>query len=311
MKNKLLLGALLMSIVSLFMACSNDRDSNPTVVSPTTFTVNPPALGEQYIQLSPTNNVNLTWSQPNYGFNAFVTYRVQVGIYDETTGTTKWNERDIKDDAGNVIGTEPVYIDGSFNKCNCDISGEDIAMAICSIDGFTSTDDYVDMGYRVIAMRVHASINRSEKEEVAGTGITSEPVFFKHMAAYCAIKSPAYMYIIGNCNGWPAPVPGAAVELATWRVFETEIGNKLFYGEFDIPAGTLQFRFYKALTDWNGGDSWGTQVDDAGVECAFKDNVFEGVGMAGKGTWLFNDFPGGKVKMTVNMNTEKVKFELE
>ena len=81
--------------------------------------------------------------------------------------------------------------------------------------------------------------------------------------------------------------------------------------EFDIPAGTLQFRFYKALTDWDGGDSWGTQVDDAGVECAFKDNVFEGVGMAGKGTWLFNDFPGGKVKMTVNMNTEKVKFELE
>ena len=81
MKNKLLLGTLLIfSIASLFTSCKDDRDDNPTFRTPTEFKVNTPAMTDQYIQLSEDNTVHLTWSQPNYGYNAQASYSIQVGV---------------------------------------------------------------------------------------------------------------------------------------------------------------------------------------------------------------------------------------
>ena len=88
MKNKLLLGTLLICIASLFTSCKDDRDDNPTFKHPTSFTVNTPASTDQYIQLSPTNTVHLTWSQPDYGYNALATYSIQVGVLQDD-GTIK------------------------------------------------------------------------------------------------------------------------------------------------------------------------------------------------------------------------------
>ena len=43
MKNKLLLGALLISAVGAFTGCSDDNDSNPTLIQPKEFKLNTPA----------------------------------------------------------------------------------------------------------------------------------------------------------------------------------------------------------------------------------------------------------------------------
>ena len=40
MKNKYMMGALLISIISLFASCSDDNDSNPTLIQPTEFKLN-------------------------------------------------------------------------------------------------------------------------------------------------------------------------------------------------------------------------------------------------------------------------------
>ena len=73
MKKIISFAMMLLVSVTALTSCSDDRDSNPDIQKPTVFTLNTPAMSEQYIQLTAQNKVNLTWSQPNYGYNAFAT----------------------------------------------------------------------------------------------------------------------------------------------------------------------------------------------------------------------------------------------
>ena len=286
----------------MLTSCSTDNDSNPTIKSPTKFSINESPVADQYIQLAQDNNVNLTWSQPDYGYNAFATYQIQVGLVKD--GQVTWYEKD----------GQPKFLATTYTVCNANISGEEISEVLCAIDGFKYAEDYVSQGYREVAFRVYSSINTSMKAEVAGTGILSDNyVTFRHMAAYNAIKSPGYIYLVGNCTDWQTPNAGNTEHYSAWRLFEKddEIGSKVYYGTFELPAGA-QFRFYRALTGWDQ-DSMGPQVDDSGVESAFSNGEFEGTIMTNKakGTWLFSGFEGGTVEMKVDLNQNKVKFTVK
>ena len=82
------------AVALLFTACKSDRDDNPQLGPNHTaseFVVNTSAMADQYIQLSPDNTVNLTWSQPNYGVNTVVNYKVQVGL--RQNGSDNWGSR--------------------------------------------------------------------------------------------------------------------------------------------------------------------------------------------------------------------------
>ena len=292
MKTKYLKSSLLFAAFAmLFSACDSDRDDNPTLGpnnTANTFVVNTSAVADQYIQLSPDNTVNLTWSQPNYGVNTVVNYKIEVGL----NGT--W---------------EP--LETSFTSCEANISGEEIAKAICKIDGFKTEDDYVDMGYRQVDMRVTASILTTASDVVPGTTITSNVVSFNHMAAYCNIPSKGTLWVIGNCCGWPEPSVGNKEKLVegNWFIMETEIGSGIYNGTVTMPAGDLTFRFYGKLTGWDGGDSYGFQVDDNATEFEFDGNgVFNGTILKGKGSYTFLGFPGGDLELTVDLNKGSVKF---
>ena len=286
-------GLLFAAFAMLFTACDSDRDDNPTLGpnhTATTFVLNESSLADQYIQLSPDNTVNLTWSQPDYGINTVVNYQIEVGL------NNKWE-----------------ILETGFTSCNAQISGEEIAKAICKIDGFATEDDYVDMGFRQVDMRVTANIQTTQSEVIPGTVITSNIVSFKHMAAYCNIPSKATLWIIGSCCGWPEPSPSNKDKLleGNWYIMETEIGSKVFEGDVEMPAGDLTFRFYAKLTGWDGGDSYGFKVDDEATEITLTNNVYSGNGMTGKGSWFIAGFPGGTMHLTVDMNKNTVKFELK
>jgi hypothetical protein len=286
-------GLLFDAFAMLFTACDSDRDDNPKLGpnhTASTFVVNESSLADQYIQLSSDNTVNLTWSQPDYGINTVVNYQIEVGL------NNKWEQ-----------------LETSFTSCNVQISGEEIAKAICKIDGFATEDDYVDMGFRQIDMRVIANIQTTQSEIIPGTTITSNVVSFKHMAAYCNIPSKATLWVIGSCCGWPEPSPSKKDDLVAggWFIMETEIGSKIFEGDVEMPAGDLTFRFYAKLTGWDGGDSYGFKVEDEATEITLTNNVYAGNGMTGKGSWFISGFPGGTMHLTVDMNKNTVKFELK
>lgn len=73
--NKIIKSMLMMVVgLGLLTACSDDTDSNPTVVTPTKFVLNTPAAANQPIDLTNSTTVNLTCSQPDYGFPASTGY---------------------------------------------------------------------------------------------------------------------------------------------------------------------------------------------------------------------------------------------
>ena len=286
MKKIFSLAMMLVSVLALFTACDEDRDSNPVITSPTTFTINQSPVADQYIQLTPDNTVNLTWTQPNYGVNTVVNYKVQVGLVEN--GNTKWSD----------------FLETGFTSCNVNISSEEIAKAICKLDGFVTEDDYVDMGFREIAMRVAANIQTTTSQLVEGTEIMSNVVSFKHMAAYCNIPTKAKLFIIGSCCGWLEPVASQKQKLIDdgWFVEETEIGSNKYHGVVEMPAGDLTFRFYSKLTGWGSDDnpegSIGQQAKDEAKEFTLPHS---GTCMPGKGSWTFTGFPGGKLEIRASI----------
>ena len=294
MKAKYILSSMLFAAFGmLFTSCDSDRDDNPTLGpnhTANTFVVNTSAVADQYIQLSPDNTVNLTWTQPNYGVNTVVNYSVEVGM----NGT--W---------------EP--LETNYISCNVQLSGEEIAKAICKIDGFKTEDDYVPMGFRQVDFRVTAKILTTASDVIPGTTITSNVVSFNHMAAYCNIPTKGTLWVIGSCCGWPEPSAGNKETLVdgNWFIMETEIGSKIYKGTVTMPEGDLTFRFYGKLTGWDGGDSYGFQKDDTATEFAFTDGVFKNTIMKGKGSYAFPGFPGGVLELTVDLNKGTVQFVLQ
>ena len=289
---------MLMGLATALTSCSDDRDSNPTIGTPTQFVVNASPVAGQYIQLSADNKVNLTWSQPNYGYNALATYQIQVGV--SNGGNITWSQKDGADK----------YLETTYTMCTADISGEEIAEAICEIDGVEDEDHYVDLGFREIAFRVKSSILDSKGIDVPGTAILSNVVTFDHMAAYCAIKSLGVVYVIGACSGWTEPKAANAEALADWRIFETEIGSKIYKGTFNMPEGDLQFRIYTALTGWDGGNSLGHQEADESTDVDFSSGSYtDNYVYPGKGSWNLTPFAGGNLEITLDMNQGNIKFE--
>jgi len=298
------IGVLMALVAMLFTACDSDRDDNPTLGpsnAPTEFVLNASPLANQYIDMFKDNKLNLTWSQPNYVANTVVNYKVQVGLVQG--GTTKWDTED---------NGQPKYLETAYTSCAASLSGEEISQSINHINGITDENKWTDPGYLEVAFRIYADVQTTAKESIEGTGIYSNAVTFKTMRPDNSIKGLASIYVIGNCSGWTEPAKGNAEALASWRIMETEIGSNVFEGSFEIPAGMLQFRFYTKLTGWDGGNSYGTQVDDSPIVCNFDaDGKFTGTAMTGKGSWEFDDFPGGTLYITVDMNKNNVTFQIK
>ncbi len=103
MKNKLLLGVLLIGIASLFTACKDDNGSNPTLIQPTEFTLNNPAYINETVDLLSTETLYLSWSQPKYTVDnapVNITYEIQVSNNGSYTVST---EEALADETGATV----------------------------------------------------------------------------------------------------------------------------------------------------------------------------------------------------------------
>lgn len=275
---KIILG--LFGTLLAFTACNSPMDENPVYQTPTTFVLNEPALADQYIELTPTSTVNLTCSQPDYGYAAVASYYVQVSL---TEDFAKFEE----------VNADPI------TKCDMHVSAEEIAQGICKLRGVTSEDNYTDEPAREVYFRLHAKI-----AAVEGSDILSNVVKMNKVKGYFALKVPGYIYMVGQPEGWSGPTAGNKEHYAEWRLFEADdaIGSKIYSATFDIPADKFQLRFYTALTGWDA-DAYGIQVEDNPLDIALDaSGVYKGALVKGKGSFQLPGWTGGKVQMTVDMS---------
>ena len=287
------LNYILFSLLALLFvtSCEEPQEENPVLQSPTEFVLNVPVMHTQYIELSPETTLKLTCSQPDYGYAAAADYYAQVSLTESFTDFVEINE-------------EPYHDCG-----NIQLNGEEVALAMCTLRGVTTEEDYVDEPAGEIFVRLRACLPTTPDN----TTILSNVVSFTSVKGYFALKLPGYIYLVGAPEGWAGPSESAAAHYEDWKLYEssTAIGSKIYSGVFDIPAGSAMFRFYTALTGWDGGDSYGAQEPDEALEFELEDGVYSGEIVKGKGSFSFPNWEGGSMKITVDMSGKTFKLTVE
>lgn len=112
------------------------------------------------------------------------------------------------------------------------------------------------------------------------------------------------IYLIGQPQGWD-------IDSDSMWIQETESGSNIYEGTVKIASGQFQFRFYSALGDWES-NSIGAGPSDGNVAIEFTDGKYEGPvyvtsgDVLGKDNWQDSSWPGGSVKITVDLNDNTI-----
>lgn len=196
MKNKYMLGALLVGITGLFASCTDDNDSNPTLIQPTEFTLNTPAYANGLIDLEKTTELNLTWSQPKYtADNAPVnaTYEIQVSPTNSFTVST--DEADA-DESGETIADYAV-LNGTTTQCNYNISSSEVTKCLNQI---LKWEEGSVPEQQNLSLRVSAFVSEGDKRL---NEIISNSIMLKVSPYYVELKdaSPIMWYLVGYMFG--------------------------------------------------------------------------------------------------------------
>lgn len=196
MKNKYIIGALLVGIISLFASCSDDNDSNPTLIQPKEFVLNTPAYANATIDLEKSTGLELTWSQPKYtADNAPInaTYEVQVSPNNSFTVST---DEAAADESGEKVPDYAV-LSNTTQKCNISASAEEMDKALVKILKWTEENVPAEQEMYV---RVNAYI-------LEGTSrlnpVASNSVRLNVKPYYIELKDavPTMWYLVGNMFG--------------------------------------------------------------------------------------------------------------
>lgn len=196
MKNKYMMGALLLGIISLFASCSDDNDSNPTLIQPTEFTLNTPEYINSTVDLEKSTGLELTWSQPKYtADNAPInaTYEVQVSPTNSFTVST---DEAAADESGEKVPDYAV-LSNTTQKCDISASAEEMDKALVKILKWTEGNVPAEQEMYV---RVNAYI-------LEGTNhlnpVASNSVKLNVKPYYIELKDavPTMWYLVGNMFG--------------------------------------------------------------------------------------------------------------
>lgn len=196
MKNKYIIGALLVGIISLFASCSDDNDSNPTLIQPKEFVLNTPAYANETIDLEKSTGLELTWSQPKYtADNAPInaTYEVQVSPTNSFTVST---DEAAADESGEKVPDYAV-LSNTTQKCDISASAEEMDKALVKILKWTEGNVPAEQEMYV---RVNAYI-------LEGTSrlnpVASNSVKLNVKPYYIELKDavPTMWYLVGNMFG--------------------------------------------------------------------------------------------------------------
>lgn len=196
MKNKYIIGAMLVGIISLFASCSDDNDSNPTLIQPTEFKLNTPEYVNSTIDLEHSTGLGLTWSQPKYTADNApinVTYEVQVSPTNSFTVST---DEAAADESGEKVA-DYAALSHTTLESKTSASAEEIDKALVKILKWTEGNVPAEQDAYV---RVNAFI-------LEGTNrlnpIASNSVQLKVKPYYVELKdaTPIMWYLVGNMFG--------------------------------------------------------------------------------------------------------------
>ncbi len=122
---------MLLGMALMFTACEDDRDSNPTLVQPTSFTLNNPV--NALVDLAESTGIPFAWSQPDYGgWPAACEYQLEVSLLPNTDDWTVTTDQAAADESGNTIANYAV-LPTVYASCTGNMLAAELAKALVQL----------------------------------------------------------------------------------------------------------------------------------------------------------------------------------
>lgn len=214
-----------------FSSCQDDRDDNPTILHPETFTLN--ASTETVYDLQNIETIDWTCDVPDYGYSAAVTYSVQINK------DNNWVDAE-GENAASYVTLEATY---STNQLKISAAEMDRSLIILNewfdAETFPTTE-------QTVFVRIMSSIST-----VSGYEAYSEPIEIRYLPYYMEVSlEPKTMYVVGDHNGWAANDDAP-------RLIATDEAGMIFHGYAQLNT---QFKFMTtdSWADPNYGGGSGT-----------------------------------------------------
>ena len=177
---------LLICAVCFFTACSDDNDENPVVKSPTTFHLNTPALAANGIyDLTHSKSIELTCSQPDYGYPAVTRYTVEV--------------------ATSADMSDARALSGSYTTAKIEVDAAELTSTLTELYLAKGMSEHQFPLTAPVYIRVKAVQTTADNKEIEGTAITSNTIeLSKVYFAFSLppVTVPEKLYLVGSFNKW-------------------------------------------------------------------------------------------------------------
>ena len=259
MKKIFLSSLMLLSMALVFTACEDDRDSNPTLVQPTTFTLNNPV--NTLVDLAESVGIPFAWSQPDYGgWPAAVEYQLEVSPTNSWTVST---DEAALDETGATIADYAI-LPTVYASCTGNMSAVELAKALISICHWGEGEVPEK---QTVYVRCKAST--AGAETIMSNVVTLEvnPYYIELADAPIEI-----WYLVGNEIGsksWDNSAGGVATGglIPMYPIMGNEYdartgqGEIQYIGYFHADQG---FKLIKVPGSWD--DQWGMGGDGAPVK---------------------------------------------
>lgn len=229
-----LLGAFAISML-MFMACESDNNSNPTLNEPAAFVLNTPANAENNVyDLGSTKTLEITCSQPDYGFPAGTTYTVQVSLEDKFVEKT---------DAKEANYTPLVTL---YTTAKIGILSSELNDAVTNLWGLKNKGQAFPSEPIAVYIRLKAMITGSDQRGVSVSNVIKLPKVLGDTSA--SLKIPNVIYLSGSMLTADKPmVKVSRLDGSFWAMVYFKAGDNFRFGvkekeyiNADYPALALK-----------------------------------------------------------------------
>lgn len=217
----------LLAVLPFMASCETDTDSNPTLQEPTSFVLNTPAYAENNVyDLANSETVNLTTSQPDYGFPIVTNYQVQVSLDQNFTDVSTIEVPE---------GIRYTTLADSYTQANMDVNVTQLNNAIVSL--YQAANGGADpSGIEMpVYIRLLAHVNGTDLGWCCSNVITLPRVVVSYIA-----ELPAEVYVAGpSIRGGSEPKELGAVygnEGEWYGMVYMTAGSSLMYGDAETQA---------------------------------------------------------------------------
>ena len=242
---------MLLSMALVFTACEDDRDSNPTLVQPTTFTLNNPV--NTLVDLAASTGIPFAWSQPDFGgWPAACEYQLEVSPTNEWTVST---DEAAADTTGMTVANYAV-LKTVYAGCNGDMLAEELDKALNRISKW---EEGAVPAKQTVYVRCRAITSGAQPVYSNVVSLDVNP-YYVDLSSDDVVELEIW-YLVGAGIGsadWDNSAGSVASGglIPMYPVFDTDgtvIPGEIQYAGF-FPEGA-QFKLIKNPGSWD--DQWG------------------------------------------------------